>query len=92
MKEAIKLSEAEVKFLVDLDKAAEPSIRETLKAEWLRALDRNILEGMEKIYQKHINPKYVLTYHCGTCVFEVAIGVFKLLDQYEKEQAKEEKK
>lgn len=69
------LTEEEINFL------EQNSINfETIKLGYVRNIPFDILHQYEKIYQKHIDKQYILTYWCSHCVMEM---LTRLMQHYE---------
>lgn len=61
---------------------------EAVKIGITRGIKIEELQRYEKIYKKYLDEKYILTYWCGSCVFEM---MERLIHWYEKEKASQPK-
>lgn len=69
------MTEQEIKFIQD-----NIINFETAKLGYTKTIDRSILVQYEALYRKYIDAHFVLTYWCGSCVFDM---VKRLMGYYE---------
>ena len=60
------MTQEEIKFLID-----HKINFESVKMGFTRNIPFDVLANYESIYRKYVDPGYVLTYWCGSCVFDM---------------------
>lgn len=60
------MTQEEIKFLID-----NKINFESVKMGFTRNISFEVLGQYEAIYRKYVDPQYVLTYWCGSCVFDM---------------------
>lgn len=60
------MTQEEIKFLID-----HKINFESVKMGFTRNIPFDVLGQYEAIYRKYVDPGYVLTYWCGSCVFDM---------------------
>lgn len=60
------MTQAEIKFLQD-----HIINFESVKLGFARNIGHDILAQYEQIYRNHLDPQFILTYWCGSCVLDM---------------------
>ena len=70
------MTKEEIKFLID-----NKINFESVKMGYTRNIPFDIMEGYEAMYRKYLDSKFVLTYWCGACVFDMMERLIRFCEE-----------
>jgi hypothetical protein len=76
------MTQAEIKFLQD-----NIINFESVKLGFARNIGHDVLAKYEQVYRNHLDPQFVLTYWCGSCVLDMLQRLSSYFENYMAGQA-----
>jgi hypothetical protein len=76
------MTQAEIKFLQD-----NIINFESVKLGFARNIGHDVLAQYEQVYRNHLDPQFVLTYWCGSCVLDMLQRLSSYFENYMAGQA-----